>query len=218
MQDLGAVASGETPSAGEMADCLAMGNLILAQWSLEELMNPVPGHSTLTLVSGTWQYTVGPSGTWVVSVKPTRIKAAKAYSGAFARGMKVSPMEQFNAEVSSPFGETASLPALLGYDNAATNINVAVFPIPNAAGFVVLDYWAMSAFTPFAALADAVSLSQGLETALRFALAIAMYPQFPRLQGEALQTLAAMAQNAKQAVMAINAAAVGVPQPPAEQQ
>jgi len=211
-QDLGVVQSGETPSAAEMATALLKANQILVEWGTEELMNPTPGHGQFAITAGVFIYAMGLGAIWATALRPIRIKGARAYTGNLVRGLKCSPMDQFHEEQQSPFGETAMLPAALGWDNFATQINVELFPMPNTTSVINVDYWAAAPFTPFATLGDAVSLAQGLEPALQKALAVALYPQFPRLSAASLQSLASLAQNAKASVVAMNAASMGMSQ------
>jgi hypothetical protein len=209
LQDLGVAAAGEIPSSTDLNDGLALVNLVLDQWSAEQLTVPVPLHTTFNLAANTDTYAMGPAATWSTAARPVRIIGGVAFSGAFRHGLEVVPLAQFRQRCNAANGLRASLPDLLAHDNALSAINAFVFPMPNAASSLTLDYW--SPLAAFAALTDGVTLPPAAKLALRFALAIAWAPTQGKEVG---QTLASNAQNAKASLVQLNAAIIGAAEPP----
>jgi len=62
MKDIGALASGETPTPEEAQDALDMMNDMLDQWSNEDMMVYNTTEIIFPVVQGQTQYTIGPSG------------------------------------------------------------------------------------------------------------------------------------------------------------
>jgi len=62
LKDIGALASGETPTPEEAQDALDMMNDMLDQWSNEDMMVYNTTEIIFPVVSGQTQYTIGPSG------------------------------------------------------------------------------------------------------------------------------------------------------------
>lgn len=62
MKDIGALASGETPTPEEAQDALDMMNDMLDQWSNEDMMVYNTTEIIFPVVNGQTQYTIGPSG------------------------------------------------------------------------------------------------------------------------------------------------------------
>jgi hypothetical protein len=213
--DIGAIASGETPSTDESTDALDLANHILSSWSAEELTCYNRKHYTVLAIAGLGTYSIGPAGTWVTTARPVKVEGATAYYLNWRQGLEVVSMAEFALRSSAPKGQTQPLPELLGVDNASPALNARVFPASSLG--CSIDLHTLEPLTAFAALGDTVALPPAYERALRLALAVELSPQYAR-SGGIDPVLAANAQNAKATIAQINAG-MTLPQapPPAAQ-
>jgi hypothetical protein len=207
LQDINAIASGQTPSVIESQDAFDTLNQIVASWSNEQLIVFNQVHGTFSVTAATAAYTMGPGATWATSARPMAILGAVAFSGNFQQGLEILPMKDLRPRMKNGTGVTSALPDLLGYDNATPQVNVRLYPTPDVNGSIEADYW--TALTAFAALTDAIALPQGFELALRSALAVARHPSYRYRVGELSAALVTNADRAKAAIMALNAAITG---------
>lgn len=197
--DMGAVAPGENLTTAESADGLLRLNQLIASWSIEQLTVPNMLHTQFTLTAGTSVYTLGTGGTLVTAARAIRVTGAASISGTFRQPVEVMSHDKFAATVQDPLATTSVLALKLAADGSFPSLNLRVFPVPaTSPGFLLLDYW--SALTAFAALSDTVSLPEGFEDALHFALAVRLYPQYARAGGMPPELLgnATMTKNAIQ--------------------
>lgn len=204
--DLNAIASGETPSAAESTDALDLLNHIISGWNSEELMAFEQRHQTFFLTPTVTQYTIGPGGSWATTARPGRVTGATSIFNPFRQGMKVMGFPEFAAATANQTGRSDTLPSLLAVDNGSPLITAQVFPPPAAVATIELHFWLP--ITAFVALTDVIALPQAYERALRLALAIELYPQYPR-SGGIDPVLAANAGAAKKAIQDLNAAILG---------
>ena len=63
LRSIGALASGEVPTAEQTDDAFNMLNDMLAQWSNERMLVPYKTQVVFPVVPNTYQYTIGPGGT-----------------------------------------------------------------------------------------------------------------------------------------------------------
>lgn len=203
-QDLGIVASGETPATAELNDAFALLNQLVSAWSNERVTSFSIAHGTFALSAATATYTMGSGATWNTASTPRKILGALAYSGNFQRGLEILTQTEFRPRQKNGKGATAALPSILCHDNTLASILVEVFPTPDASGSIKVDY--LLALAAFGALADAVSLPSGFELIYRLHLAIALAPSYGKEVGA---TLAANAKNAKQALVDLNRSILG---------
>jgi hypothetical protein len=206
LKDIGETDGDETPTTAESNDALATLNHIISSWSNEGVLIAGLTHTTFSLAADTAAYVMGSGQTWATSARPMKIVGAEAYSGKFKNGVECVSYAEYRRRVKNATGLTATLPDLLGFDNAAANIAVRVHPTPNATASIEVDYW--MPLTQIATLATALSLPEGFEWALRTALVIALCPMYNR---EATQNQAANAAAAKAAIQEINRSLLPAP-------
>jgi hypothetical protein len=213
LQDIGVLATGESPSSDESDDCFDTLNHIVQSWSIEGLTTYKQQHSTHTLTAGQMAYQIGPSAAWATAEKPIKVTAAHAYFGNFQQGLEVLSFSEFTKRIANGQGATAALPNLMAADNTDPVVNIRVFPTPNISASIEVSYW--TTLSDFASLATTVSLPKGFELALRHALALAMAPGFGRAADPGL---VAQAQQSKAAIITLNASINGAPAPAAPAQ
>jgi hypothetical protein len=211
LKDLGEISGDETPDTDEFTDGMYTLNHIIASWSNEELPTFQRVQTVFAYVVDTDAYTVGATGTWdtgATGTRPMKILSAVSYSGKFRRGMEVLPMGRFRSRIQNGTGITATLPDLLGFDNARPNINVRVFPMPNATSSIELEYW--TALAALASKTTDIDYAEGWELALRDELVLRLAPMYGK---EASQTQIRNAQASKSAIAAIVASTMAAEAP-----
>ena len=94
MKDIGALASGETPTPEEAQDAFDMLNDMLDQWSNEDMMTYYKTEIVFPIVPGQTQYTIGPGGqigaNVTGSISGTTLTITAISSGAVAIGQTLS--------------------------------------------------------------------------------------------------------------------------------
>jgi len=94
LKDVGALASGETPAAGDVQDCFDMLNDLVDQWSNEEMMVFYKNEIVFPITAGQTQYTIGPGGqigaTITGSISGTTLTVTGISSGAINVGQTLS--------------------------------------------------------------------------------------------------------------------------------
>lgn len=212
--DMGAIAPGELPTTAEQSDAFLRLNQMIKSWAIEKLTIPQYAHTSFTPTAGITAYTLGTGGSFATAARPIRVTGATSVSGNFRSAVEVMSFEKFGATVADPMGSSAVLALKLAADGAYPSINLRVFPVPAPGpGSLLIDYW--TALAAFATVGDTVNLSEGIEDALHFNLAIALYPQYARAGGID-PVLASNAQNSKAALVALNADILGLTPPPAQ--
>ena len=94
MKDIGALASGEVPTADEAQDAFDMLNDLLDQWSNESMMVSYKSEIVFTIASGQTQYTIGPGGninsTFTGSISGNILTVTGITSGGITLGQTLS--------------------------------------------------------------------------------------------------------------------------------
>jgi hypothetical protein len=209
--DLGATAAGETITTAEQTDAFNRLNLIVDQWSREELTAFMIYHGSFTLAAGTANYTLGPTGTWVTAGVPNRVTGGRAYSGAFSGGLKLLSFAEFDEISDDPHGETVAIPSILAADQGWPVIALRFHPTPSG-GTAEIEYW--TAFAQFATVGDTINLPPGYTAALQKNLALHLFPQYAR-PGNSVDLVAGLAQSTKASIVDLSTRVIHAPPPPA---
>lgn len=179
MEDIGAIASGETPNPEESADCLIRLNQLIALWDTEYLNIFCTQRATYALTgSRTTPYQIGPSGSDFVTPRPIAIRAAnvKTNAGGYEFGLKMVTVEEYNAIVEkTSIGEP---PEVLYYDDDYPNALLYLYPWPSAADSLILSTWEQ--LTQMASLSATFDFPPGYQEALEWNLAVSIAPMFGR--------------------------------------
>lgn len=190
LQDIGALATGQTMSADDADVCLRRLNMILETWSNSRLMFPVLSEVSVTL-TGAASYTIGPSGADVTAARPIKVMHATVVdSGGIESPIAILTRAQWDA-----IGLKAvdgGPPGWIWYEAANTTGRVYVYPKANS-GTLKLDV--LSLLTSFA-LDDEVTLPPGYESALRYTLGVDVCPVFGRTVSQDMRQAAAGAVRA----------------------
>jgi hypothetical protein len=179
LRDLNWIRPGQSPSTDESNDAFNTLQEIIANWSQEGLLVPTHAVTSYSLAANTNAYTFGVSATWATTGLPIKIKGAISSLSGFQQGLEIMNMGDFERSIANATARTDALPSRLGYDDAAPQRNVLLWPTPNSSSAAILvTYWVP--MTPFVALTDTVAFAlPAFEQAVRDELALRQAPMFP---------------------------------------
>lgn len=173
---LGALATGETPSADDVADALSSLNDLVDSWSNEGLLIHQKTREVFTLTSGQQSFTMGPTGAFVTS-RAQKIESAGIILAGSATAeipMDLITVNEWanivNKSVSS------SIPTKLYCENTYPNDTLNFWPVPSEATQVVLYSW--KPLATFASANTVIALPPGYLRALKYNLAMELAPEY----------------------------------------
>jgi hypothetical protein len=128
---IGAVQTGESPTAVEQVDALEALNAMLDAWNAENLMLYSLAKETFTLQAGHDPHTVG-SGGDLSTVRPQKLEAGAVYvtSNSSDYPVEVISQERYAA---IPLKTTQGLPYQVYYDGSFYLGNAYFYPVPDQA-------------------------------------------------------------------------------------
>jgi hypothetical protein len=202
MRALGAIASGENPSAAELNDGLAAANQMFDSWNAQRLMVFTVDSVAFPLTNNKQTYTLGPGGDFD-SPRPPQIDwASIIYTGSSPQPLEIpievitDPKEWRDIVLK---GTTSSFPTAVYDDGGFPFRNLMVWPVPGQNVQINLYVW--SALSQFPDGKTVLTFPPGYAEAIRFNLAIRLAPDF---QAEPSQTLVELAISSLAVVKSIN--------------
>lgn len=204
-EQLGVIQPGDTPSTTLKANALDALNGMLSSISAEQYSVFTQTFQTFSLVSGQPAYTLGVGGTMGTASRAQKAVAWSASSGNFRVSGPVLSFPEFQTQAQDPLGSTATLPRIVGADEAYPLINLRVHPVPSATpGNIEIAYW--TPVSQFVLITDTITVPEGWYQMLWSNLAVILYPKYARVGGLPPE-LAAIAQNSKAALVQQNSPA-----------
>jgi hypothetical protein len=205
---IGAIATGETPSADELTDALAVLNDMLDSWSLENLtLYQRSTREELSWTSGQQSRTWGASGTFT-SARPVDLEFAAILQSSTEYPLQIlSPGEWAQLKQKTL---TGSLPTAIYIEGSYPNATMYLWPVPNQT--ITLVTHTLKPLSSFATANDTVSLPPGYSRAIRFNLAIELAPEYGKSISEQILISAQEAKenikrkNSKPRYLAVDAA------------
>lgn len=189
---IGAVATGETPSADEQTDALSVLNDMIDSWSTERLLIYSIIREEFPLVVGQQSYTIGAAGNFNTT-RPMRIEHA---------GIKISgtnpielPMNILNRDEWAGIvvkSTQSSIPTMIHSEGTYPLDTLDLWPVPSATNTLVLYSW--KALTSFASVNTTLALPQGYAKALRYNLALELAPEYGKTASDLVVEQAAEAK------------------------
>ncbi|OAD17134.1 hypothetical protein [Achromobacter insolitus] len=173
MRRIGVLAPGESPTADETKDALAVFNGIIEQFSLDSL-GVYRRAELVHTMNGSASYSIGPTGD-IVADRPLRIESAFSRLDQLDRGIDVVGDDQFN---SVAYKTTEGRPDFLRYDAAMPNGRIDLWPIPDSA--YELHLIVAAQFLPIDHPSDEIILPPGYDRALVLTLALDLCGEFQR--------------------------------------
>lgn len=183
---IGAIATGETPSANEQADALLVLNEMLDAWSANGLMVYKLTRESFPLIAGQATYTIGPTGNFDTT-RPLIIQDATIQVSGLEIPLKLYDFQEYAQIVLKTTGST--VPLTLFRDKSFPLDNLTLWPVPSAASNLIL--YSLKALTAFASANDTVSLPEGYAQALRYNLAGLLAPEYGKQLDPVIAAIAA---------------------------
>jgi hypothetical protein len=162
------------------------------------LHNFEPQRLTYTVSGSTGSFTIGPGGQLAMP-RPARCDAIAASSGTYRRPVEIVSSAEWSTML-EPSGAAISVPMELYVDYGYPAVTLNLWPIGTTGGSI--EVHSLQAFAAFAALTDTVALPPGYEAAIRYNLAVALLPEYPR--SEVDPTLLQQAQSYKASLVQLN--------------
>ena len=177
LRSIGAIATGETPTADELADGLESLRLMLRSWSANGLRLYFIDSDTLAM-AGADYYTIGSGGS-INTTRPTEIKGARTTD----RELRIIGEATYRRlKISQLTGETEYLwydPKFpLGY----------IYPYPPSSNTIYLD--SLKPLTDPTAITDSIAFPGEYDDAIKWNLAVRLAPEYGK---EATTTIASLA-------------------------
>ncbi len=172
--EAGWLAQGETPNAPDANFALGKLNRILDQWSAKKIFAFAEQFAVYNLVPNLAPHTIGPTGAFVVPVRPVRILGAALRLNNVASAVDcpiaIRDADWWNNQRVKSL-ETA-IPTDLYYEPDMPNGSLYFWPVPNVAYQVLLRTWQI--VSTFATLATSYNLPPGYEEAITMTLAASL--------------------------------------------
>jgi hypothetical protein len=177
---LGVVAGHEVPTSAEQSDAFARLNELIDSWGTHAQTLLVSRRDVIPLVPAQQVYTLGPGGTFDVTLPVPLALDDVAYVLAGAPETEVFlQVGTDRAAVATPQKAlTGALPTLVNYSRTHGYGELYVWPVPTQALDLVI-YWAQP-LAQFPDLVTPVALAAGYARALRCNLAVDLAPEFGR--------------------------------------
>lgn len=178
LQDLGAIAIEEVPSAAEAANGLDALNNLIEQWNTESLMVYNVEPQVFNVVPAQQTYTIGIGGNFNVE-RPVEIPAAYNRNvNGYDYPIRVTTNFQEYADIQAKPIESSLISIL--YDDGGFPLKTLwAWPIPQNTDYTLV-LWTWKAITSFASLSTVISLPPGYKRALQKNLAIEVAPAYGR--------------------------------------
>lgn len=193
LQEIGAIAAGETPSAADAVASLVRLNGMLDGWQAERLAASVLTRSVFAMTASVGSYTIGvstntPAPDWAISVRPTFIQRASLLDSAGYETLLEVLTEDRWAALSYK-AQTSTEPSALYYEPTVPNGTIRLWPVPtDATGSIVL-YVPVPLASGLLLDTDVV-LPPAYDEAIRYNLAVRLAPMFGRPLDQTVTSLA----------------------------
>ena len=188
---IGAIAAGETLETNELDDAFAALNQMISSWNTEGAS--IVGRKRLVMPVTTT------NGPFALSERPVKIESASVASGGIDSQLEI--VDSAGWEATPEKAAQSVYVRKLFCDYAYPNASVYLAPIPRLGGS--LEVWIYIPITAFASVSATIDLPPGYEMAIRYNLAMALLPEYPRSQVD--PTLPTQAQMYKAAIAQLNA-------------
>lgn len=170
---IGAIATGETPTADEANDGLVALNDMLDSWTTESLAIYGSDDNTFTTVPGQLLYTIGPGGNFVTD-RPVRISDAFCTYGGVDYDIVIIGQGEYD-RITLKTQQQQIIERLLYINDNPLGI-IKLWPVPASAVPLVLNIDRV--LTSIPNLATTISMPPGYSIAMRYTLGLLMAPDY----------------------------------------
>lgn len=190
MRLIGAIASGESPTAAESTDALAALNAMIESWQTERLYVYAMVDTAFTLVPTDASYTVGPAGNFALTPRPPKIEDIYIRESGIDYPIQLIDFQRWDAIADKT--STSNIPEFAYYEPTLATGTLQLWPVPSAANSLHIVTW--TTLASLAAVGTTVTLPQGYERALAYNLAIEIAPEFEKKVSSDVYGIAAEAK------------------------
>jgi hypothetical protein len=193
MRLLGLVQANSVPTDAEIQVGIRALNVLMDSWSNDRLMIFKLQPYYFLTVGGQQDYTLGPTGDWVIE-RPMRIEQAYTdLTSNQGNGLQTTSLpisiandSQWSSIVTKRV--TTQIPNIL-YDNGNyPNRTISLYPIPT--GTITIVLWLWQPLLKFDSIDDVISLPKGYVRSIRFNLACELAPDYGRDASEIVKNTA----------------------------
>ena len=193
-----ALAAGETMEPDQANDAMAACNEMIDSWNTESLAVYGTDNDEFPMIPGKSQYTMGPGADFDIT-RPVFIDDMYMIRQGVTTPVRIITVEEYNSisvkGISQPLIERALLV------NSWPNYKITLWPIPSEANTV--GFTSKRVLTSIDSLAQVISLPPGYLRALRYCLAVELWPEYPNSVTDIAQ-VRATAIRAKQNIKVAN--------------
>lgn len=184
---ISAIGSGESPTADESADGLIALNNMLESWQADKLTVYAYVDTAYTMVASTGSYTVGPSGNFNLTPRPTKIEQCFVRANSIDYPVELIDKQRWYAITDKTV--ESDIPEYAYYEPTLTTGTLKIWPVPNTGNSLHIITWTTVA--SLVSLATSISLPQGYERAMAYNLAVEIAPEYEREASATVQRIAA---------------------------
>lgn len=190
---IGAIATGETPTAAELNDGINVLNDLLENWSTQNLAMYGSAVETFPTVGGQAVYTIGPAGNWN-TVRPIRI-SGDPYCNFNGVDFPIDPIGQDEYDAIGLKTQQQPIVEKLLYVNTNPLGLITLWPVPS--GIVNITINTDRVLTAVIDQSTAMIFPPGYMLPMRYALGILLAPDYvraitPEVSGVAQTSFAAL--------------------------
>lgn len=168
-----AIATGETPTASELADGLLVLNDMLGNWSTESLLINNRVREVFPLTAGQAAYTMGTGGNFN-SARPNEIEEVKLLQDSVETPVEIINLQQWS-EIALKTNQT-TMPTKVYPEMSYPLLTLNFWPVPSVANSAVI--YSRKSLSAFASVNDTFDLPPGYAKAIRYNLAIELAPEY----------------------------------------
>jgi len=200
MRLIGALASGEEPTADEASDALRAFNQMLDSWTLESLSVFTTQIDSIAWPANTPSLTYGPTGT-VVGVRPIRILPGSYFDiDGLSYPLQLISDQQYSL-IAMKSLDTA-WPLYLYVRPTMPNVTLYLFPVPSVA--VTLKFFTAQPLTQPADWSTVLTYPPGYEQALKYNFAYLLAGEYGRAGSSAMTPILTESIASKRRLKRIN--------------
>ena len=173
---IGAIASGESPTAAESSDGLTALNAMISSWQTEKLFVYAFVDTAFTMTPTDASYTVGPSGNFNLTPRPPKIEQCFVRDNNIDYPVTLIDKARWYGIPDKTV--SSDIPQYAYYEPSLATGTLQVWPVPNTANSLHIVTW--TTLAELASLATTVTLPQGYERALAYNLAMEVASEYEK--------------------------------------